>query len=166
MARLKFVVIAAVVLLMVGCPLFEQQENFISFTWDGMQYLFTAGAGPTGNPCAVAYPKGQPAYEYIIRGSATPEEPFAGTNTIVIDINANGDWAVNVDLFDDAGFLATRYLGTIPQDWIDNLIRNRDEAGAQFAGSIPGPSQGSAPFLENIVFSVERLPNIDDPAAN
>ncbi len=48
-------VVIAVVLVAVGCSLLEQQENFISFTWDGMQYLFTASAGASDHPYAVGF---------------------------------------------------------------------------------------------------------------
>jgi hypothetical protein len=160
MARVRFLAVVAFVLVMVGCPLL-QKENFISFTWDGMQYIFTASAGPSDHPYAVGFAsEGQDPGEYEIRGSATPEDATAGTNTIIIRIGADGDWYASAYLYEgDPQAYTSLFLGQIPEDWIDSLIANRDAAGEQFAGSMPGPFQGETPVLEDVVFSVERIPN-------
>ncbi len=144
MARLRLLTVVAFVLVMVGCPLLEQQENFISFTWDGMQYLFTASAELADHPYAVGFaPEGQDPWEYEIRGSATAADAAAGTNTIVIHFGADGDWYASAYLYeDDPQFSTSLYLGQIPDEWIDSLIANRDAVGEQFAGSMPGPFQG------------------------
>ena len=55
MTRIRLFLTAAFVLAMVGCPLLEQQENFISFSWDGVQYIFTASSDNSGHPFAVGY---------------------------------------------------------------------------------------------------------------
>jgi hypothetical protein len=165
MARIRFILVAAAAIALAGCPLIEQQENLISFTWDGMQYLFTASAGPADHPHAEAYAwEGGDPYEYVIRGSATTADALAGTNTIIIQIGNDGDWHVSAYLYeDDPQYPTSLYLGQIPEEWIDALIANRDAVGEQFAGSMPGPFQGETPVLENVVFSVERLPNQEPP---
>ena len=161
MARAPFLLIAVVGLALAGCPLLEQRENFISFTWDGKQYLFTASAGPADHPFAVGIAEeGLIPSTYMIRGSATPGDAAAGTNTILIQFSADGDWYLSASLSENDPYNSTSvYLGQVPEDWIDSLIANRDVVGAQFAGSMPGPFQGETPVLENIMFSVERLPN-------
>lgn len=55
MARLRLLLIAALVLVMFGCALLEQQQNFISFTLDGVQHLFTASNDDSGHPVAIGY---------------------------------------------------------------------------------------------------------------
>ena len=172
MARPRLLLIVLIALVMTGCSLFRQQENFISFTWDGMQYLFTASAGPSDHPYAVGYAAGvQDPTSYRIWGSATPEDAAAVTNTIFIHLwldTFNGVWAGEVLLYESAQFQYTYVpLNWIPEDWIDSLIANRDAVGEQFTGSMPGPFQGVETLvLENIVFSVERLANQEPPLEN
>ena len=168
MARLRLFAVVALALVMTGCSLFRQQENFISFTWNGMQYLFTASAGPSDHPYAVGLASaGQDPWTYEIRGSATAADAAAGTNTIVIRIGADGDWYASAYLYEnDPQFYTSQFLGQIPGEWIDSLIANRDAVGEQFTGSMPGPFLGEVTVLENIVFSVERVPNQEPPQLN
>jgi len=159
MTRLRLLVAVVLVLAASSCQ-FVDQENFISFTWDGVQYYFTASDDDSGHPYAVGIaPVGQDPYEYQIWGSATAEDAQAGTNTILIDIGADGDWYATATFWDSYGDSTWLYLSQIPEGMIDTFIANRDAIGEQFAGSMPGPFQGESPELKNIVFSVERLPN-------
>jgi hypothetical protein len=162
MARLRFLLLAALALVMIGCTL-PPQENYISFTWDGMQYTFTASDDDSGNPYAVGrYSGANPPYRYIIQGSATAADAAYGYNTIVIDIikSSGPEWGATVYFSDSVGDTTTFYLGTIPEGMIDSLITNRDAPGQQFAGAMPGPFQGGeTPILENVIFSVYRLPD-------
>jgi hypothetical protein len=163
MARLRLVLIAVLVLAMGSCQMFKQQENFISFTWDGVQYLFTASADKADHPYAVGYYEGSnPPDDYVITGSATAEDAATTpnpTNTIVIDIGNDGDWYATATIYDSDGSDTYLFLSQIPDGMIDTFITNRDAVGEQFSGAMPGPFQGETPILENVIFSVERLPN-------
>jgi len=165
MARLRLLAVVAFVLVMVGCPLLEQQENFISFTWDGIQYLFTVSAVASDHPHAIGFaPPGEDPYWYEIWGSATAEDAIQGYNTILIVLDRSEDmWNVWATLYDSSGWGTEYDIPSIPDGMIDSFIVNRDSVGEQFAGSMPGPFTGNSPVLENIVFSVERLPNQDPP---
>lgn len=164
MKRLRLFAVLAFSLLMAGCPALEQPQNFISFTWDGVQYLFTASAGDADHPHAIGYFDGaNPPFEYVIRGSATPEDAEAGTNTIVIDFGQDGDWYATATFYDSAGESVWMFLSQIPEGMLDTCISNRDAIGEQFSGAMPGPFDegGTTPIheLKNILFSVERLPD-------
>lgn len=160
MTRLRLLLAAAFVLVMAGCPFFNQQENFISFTLDGMQYFFTASNHESGNPYAVGYEESGSVVEYKMLASATPEAAAAGTDTIIIHFYPEGEywWFGEAELNDSFGQTTWISLGGIPSGMMDTFITNRDEVGEQFAGSMPGPF-GESPELKDIVFSVERLPN-------
>jgi hypothetical protein len=167
MTRFRLLVIALLVLAIGSCQLIKN-ENFISFTLDGTQYVFTASAPSESNPwaidhpCAVGYFWGSnPPNEYVITGSATAEDAAAipnPKNTIVIDIGNDGDWYATATIWNSDGESMWLFMSQIPAGMIDTFITNRDEVGEQFAGSMPGPF-GESSELKNIVFSVERLPN-------
>lgn len=170
MARLRLLIALAFALALAGCPALEQPQNFISFTWDGVQYLFTASAATEAqpwavdHPCAVGYIDGSnPPFEYVITGSATADDAEAGTNTIVINFGQDGDWYATARFYDSEGTEVWMFLSQIPEGMFDAFISNRDAVGEQFAGSMPGPFDegGTTPVheLKNIIFSVERLPN-------
>ena len=160
MARIRLFLVAAFVLAMVGCPLLEQQENFISFSWDGVQYIFTASGDGSGHPYAVGFAsEGQEPYAYEIWGSATAQDALDDTNTIRINFGVDGDWYASATIWDSYGDSTSLFLSQIPGGMIDSFIANRDAVGEQFAGAMPGPFQSETPVLENIIFSVERLPN-------
>jgi hypothetical protein len=161
MARLRFILVAAFVLVMMGCPLLEQQENFISFTWDGVQYLFTASADRSDHPYAVGFaPAGEEPNRYEIWGSATSDDAIDEYNTLQIVLDRSEDsWWVWATLYDQYGNWTEFDATSISDGMIDTFITNRDAIGEQFAGSMPGPFQGESPELKDIIFSVERLPN-------
>jgi len=170
MARLRILVIAALVLALGSCQVLEQQENFISFTWDGVQYLFTASAATEGRPWAADHPYAvsyywgaNPPYAYMITGSAGSEDPQAETNTIQINIQrSDGAWNVDAYIWDSYGNSTWFDLGQIPDGMIDTAISGRDSIGGQFSGSMPGMFYEDGPStLSNILFSVERLPNVE-----
>ena len=167
MARIRFILVAVIVLALGSCQLLKQQENFISFSWDGMQYIFAAGDSDSGNPYAVGYYSGpNPPTDYWIIGSASAADAAEDFNTIKINLSQDGDWNASVYFYDSNGSETSFYLGQIPEGMIDSLIENRDAPGEQFAGAMPGPFQGGeTPVLENIIFSVERLPDEEYPAA-
>ena len=164
MTRIRLFLVAAFVLAAVGCPLLEQQENFISFSWDGVQYFFTASADRADHPYAVGYAnEGQEPYSYEIWGSATAADALDGTDTIRIELSADGDWYAAATIWDSYGNSTWLYLSQIPYGMLDTFIANRDAVGGQFTGTMPGPFQGETPVLENVIFSVERLPNEEPP---
>ncbi|OHD75174.1 MAG: hypothetical protein A2177_06645 [Spirochaetes bacterium RBG_13_68_11] len=130
-----------------------------------MQYLFTASAVESDHPYAIGYywDPGDPISEYIIRGSATAAGAAATPNpkdTLEIGIGYESDWYMWANFYDSDGGLTDFYLPNVPEGMIDTFIANRDAVGEQFAGSLPGPFYGGeTPALENIIFSVERLPD-------
>jgi hypothetical protein len=165
MARLRLLLVAVFILVMVGCPLLQQQENFISFTFDGVHYLFTAGAVEYGHPHAIGYYwlPGDPIGDYVIQGSATAAGAAAIPNpkdTLVIYMTNDGDWYLSARFYDSDGWSTDFYLPRVPEGMIETFVANRDAVGEQFAGSLPGPFYGvETPALEDIIFSVERLPD-------
>jgi len=162
MARIRFILVAAFVLAMVGCPLLEQQENFIAFTLDGMQYLYTTSDDSSGHPVAIGLTESGVVEYYSILGSATAAEAEAGESTLRITLHhVENYWDVQVTLYDGEGNVNYFYPPNVHEDEIDSFIANRDVEGEQFAGSMPGPfSDGQMTHtLEDIVFSVERLPD-------
>ena len=162
MTRIRLFLAAAFVLAMVGCPLLEQQENFIAFTLDGMQYLYTASDDSSGHPVAVGLTDSGVVEYYSIQGSATAAEAEIGESTLRITLyHVENYWDVQVTLYDGEGNAYSFYPPNVHEDEIDSFIANRDAIGDQFAGSMPGPFQGETPVLENIIFSVERLPNVE-----
>jgi hypothetical protein len=167
MARLRFFIMAALVLAMTGCQLLKQQENFISFTLDGLQYLYTASDDDSGHPYAIGYESSGEVVQYRILGSATAAEAVAGDSTLVITLtHVRTSWGLTMTMYDGDGNPYSFTLPPLPsvhEDEIDSFIMNRNAVGEQVAGSIPGPfSDGQMTHtLENIVFSVERLP--DEP---
>lgn len=167
MTRIRLFLVAAFVLAMVGCPLLEQQENFISFTVDGIQYLFTASADRSDHPYAIGFaPTGEDPYEYEIWGSATSDDAIDGYNTfrIILDRSEDIYW-VYATLYDQYGNGTQFDIPSVSYGMIDSFIANRDAVGEQFAGSMPGPFSEDDGFsvLENVIFSVERLPNEEPP---
>ena len=162
MTRIRLFLAAVSVLAMVGCPLLERQENFIAFTLDGMQYVYTASDDSSGHPVAVGLTESGVVGYYSIRGSATAAEAEAGESTLRITLNhVENYWDVLVTLYDGEGNAYYFYPPNVHEDEIDSFIANRDAVGEQFAGSMPGPfSDGQVTHtLEDIVFSVERLPD-------
>ena len=101
----------------------------------------------------------QDPYSYEIWGSATAQDALDGTDTIRIEFGADGDWYASATIWDSDGTSTSLYLSQIPEGMMDSFIANRDAVGEQFAGVMPGPFQSETPVLENIIFSVERLPN-------
>ncbi len=168
MARLRLCAIVAIVLVLFGCSLLKPPENSISFTLNGIQYLFTESAGLSDRPYAVGYTQeGQEVpYRYAIRGSATAADAADGTNTFNMNIFSRGDWGISAYLvMNDLQTEIWFTIDPVPAAWIDTFITNRDDVGRQFTASMPGPfSDSSAAYtLENVVISVERLPNKVSP---
>lgn len=166
MARLRFVLIAVLVLAMGSCQLLEQQENFISFTLDGLRYLYTASDDVSVHPYAIGYESSGEVVRYEILGSATAVEAAAGESTIVISLtHTRSIWDVEVTLYDGSGGQISFTVPDVDEDAIDSFIANRDVVGEQLTGAMPGPfSDGQMTrTLENIVFSAERLPNEESP---
>jgi|WetSurMetagenome_2_1015567.scaffolds.fasta_scaffold320779_2 hypothetical protein len=162
MARIRLFLVAAFVLAMVGCPLLEQQENIVSFTLDGMQYIYTASDDSSGHPVAIGFTRSGVVGYYSIQGSATAAEAEAGESTLRITLNhVENYWDVQVNLYDGEGNAYYFYLPNVHEDEIDSFIANRDAEGEQFAGSMPGPFSDDpmTHTLEDIIFSVERLPD-------
>jgi hypothetical protein len=170
MAKLRVFLIAALVLALGSCQ-FAEQENFITFTWDGVQYLFTASAATESHPWAVDHPYAvgyywgsNPPYGYLITGSATGQDAQDGTDTIQIELSVSeGYWNVNVVIFDSSND-STWFYTRIPDGMMNNSITNLDAVGEQLSGTMPGvlyEEQGSS-TLSNIIFSVERLPNVEE----
>lgn len=173
MARLRLLIVLAFALVMAGCPMLEQQENFVSFTWDGVQYFFTASAATEAQPWAAEHPYAvgyidgtSPPFEYVIKGSATSEGASADPlkDTLVIHLIDNVEqWSAWAYFYDSYGNSTMLDIGSIPSGMIDTFIVNRDAVGEQLAGSMPGPFDegGTTPIheLKDITFSVERLPN-------
>jgi hypothetical protein len=164
MTRLRLLVVAILVLAVSSCQLIKN-ENFISFTLDGVQYFFTASAVEADHPYAIGYylNSGDPAERYVIRGSATAAGASAMPNpkdTLEIGIGYEADWYMWASFYDSDGFRTDFNLPSVPYGMIDAFITNRNEVGEQFSGSLPGPFYGTeTPALENIIFSVERLPD-------
>ena len=165
MARIRFVLVAVIILALGSCQLLEQQDNYISFTLDGVQYTFTVSAVKSDHPYAIGYywVQGGPVKGYTITGSSTAAgaaaEPPEETLRISISDNSEG-WSASAYFFDSWGSSMYFDLGWIPLGMMDSFITNRDEVGEQFAGSLPGPfSGGEVSELKNIIFSVERLPD-------
>jgi hypothetical protein len=166
MARLRFVAVVVLVLALGSCNLLQQQENFVSFTWDGVQYLFMASAVKADHPYAVGYywQAGGPIRDYVIQGSASSEgaaaQPLEDTIWIGFHDN-NEEWSARVYLYDSWGVSTYLDLGGIPLGMIDAFLTNRDEPGEQLSGSMPGPFQDGqmSHTLKNLIFSVERLPD-------
>ncbi len=166
MTRLRLLVVAVLVLAASSCQ-FIEQENFISFTLDGVQYIFTVSAVESDHPYAIGYYSvvGEPVREYWISGSATAagaaEQPPEETLAIRIVKYEGEGWGVYPYFYDTWGQSPPYEDGWIPLGMIDTFIANRDAVGEQFTGSMPGPfSDGQmTSTLENIVFSVERLPD-------
>lgn len=167
MAHLRIIMAIAIVLVgVLSCSLFDQQENFISFTLDGVQYVFTESAGRSDHPNAFgAYQGTDPPYSYVIQGSATAEDALEGNNTMWISMQIEGDsWNVSVVVSDSSGGYRSFEIPDVPDGLIDAWIENRDAVGEQLKGSMPGPFMqvdGSS-TLRDINFSVERLPNEED----
>jgi hypothetical protein len=163
MARLRFILIAAFVLVMVGCPLFQQQENCISFTCDGIRYFYTASDDASGHAYAVGYYRpGYPVNMYVMSGSATSEASAAGFDTLLVTMeHVENYWEPVITLYDGDGNLFFFDPPNVSEGAIDSFITNRDAVGGQFAGAMPGPFQDRqlTHTLENVVFSVERLPD-------
>lgn len=161
MNRLRLFVAAALVLAVSSCQLVKQ-ENVISFTLDGLQYLYAAGAGRTDHPYAVGYESSGEVVRYEIRGSATAEEAAANESTLAITlVNVRSIWGIEVLLYDGSGSTTLFTVPAVDEDAIDSFLVNRDEIGEQLAGAMPGPfSDGQMTHtLKDIIFSVERLPN-------
>jgi hypothetical protein len=170
MTRLRLLAIALLVLAISSCQ-FVNQENTISFALDGVQYTFTASAPSDGRPWAIDYPCAvgmssgtNPPDEYMITGSATAADASANLNTIVIDIWRSGDWTAYASIYNSDGYSGNPFLSQIPEGMLDSFITNLDEIGEQFSGVMPGPfsytdAQQQNHTLENIIFSVERLPD-------
>jgi len=165
MTRLRLLVAAVLILAASSCQIVDQ-ESFISFTWNGVQYYFTASDDDSGHPYAVGYPDSGEVGEYRMLASATAEDAAVGTDTIIISFYSEGEywWYGQAELYDSFGQTTLIPLSDIPAGMMDTFITNRDAVGEQFSGSMPGPFQGESPELKNIVFSVERLPNEPYPA--
>jgi hypothetical protein len=162
MARMRFVLVAVIVLALGSCQLLEQQENIVSFTLDGMQYIYTASDDSSGHPVAIGFTRSGVVRYYSIRGSATAAEAEAGESTLRITLNhVENYWDVLITLYDGEGNAYYFSPPNVHEDEIDSFIANRDVEGEQFAGSMPGPfSDGQMTHtLEDIIFSVERLPD-------
>jgi hypothetical protein len=161
MTRLRLLIIAALVLAISSCQLIKQ-ENMISFTLDGLQYLYAASADHSDHPYAVGYETSGEVVRYEIKGSATAAEAAVDESTIVITLaHTRTIWAVQVVLYDGSGIGTLFNVPDVDEDAIDSFLANRDAVGDQLAGAMPGPfSDGQMTHtLTDIVFSVERLPN-------
>jgi hypothetical protein len=163
MARLRLLLLAAIVLVMVGCPLLEEglPANTISFTLDGAEYSYSASSGLSTH----AWGRGvewnsAPPDEYFITASLTEADALVGINTIELQISSEGDYWLSVTVYDDEGTQFYFDLGSADHLLLAGIIRNLDEVGEQMQGAFLGPYEyvnGSTHILENILFSVERL---------
>ncbi len=168
MARIRLCAIVAIVLALFGCSLLKPPENAISFTLNGIRYLFTESADLSDHPYAAGYTDvGQEnPYRYEIQGSATAADAAAGTDTLTLNITNRGDWGISARLvLVDPQTVIWFDIGTVPAAWIDTFITNRDDVGRQFTASMPGPFRdGSSSYtLEDVEVSVERLANLVSP---
>jgi hypothetical protein len=172
MVRLRLLLVVMFALAMVGCLPVDQglPENTISFTLDGVDCAWSASTGPATHAWGRGIVSGgPPPVEYAIRASASEADAEAGVNTIYIWIylELDGFWYINAYLFDADGLQSPYYLGAADGTLLADLVENLDAVGEQMQGAflVSGPFfNGALHTLENIVFSVERLPDYSPPS--
>lgn len=165
MTRLRLLAVVAFVLVMVGCPNLGVPENTISFTLDGVDYSYSASTGDVTHAWGQGNETGN---QYYITASKSMGDADAGTNTIVIDISSEGDYWIDAFVYDGSSNEMWFDLGSADRILLENTFRNLDDVGEQLQAVFWGPYEwGVAPThtLENLVISVERLPNQEPPQA-
>jgi hypothetical protein len=168
MARLRFLVAAACVLMMAGCFFIDQglPENTISFTFDGQEHDYSMSSGLSTHAWGRGAVGGSPPpYEYTITGSASEADALNDTNTIEITFSADGDyylWATVWDAWGDSHYF---YLGQASRTLLEHIVANLDAEGEQMQGAFIQDYTSTNPphTLEDLVFSVERLSDYYPP---
>jgi len=163
MTRLRFILVASFILVLTGCPSFEGglPENTISFTFDGVDYQYSASSGSSTHAWGKGSGwEGSPPSAYIITASATEADSLAGKRTIEFSIGSEGDYWIDVYVYDADGTEHYFYLGNASRTLLEHLIANLDIEGEQMWGYFLQRYNDDAGehTLENISFSVERLP--------
>jgi hypothetical protein len=159
MARLRFFIVLAFVLAMVGCPNATLPENTISFTLDGVDYSYTASANQSTHAWGAGY--GDPPTQYSLTASKSEADAIDPINTIRLTfLLTGGYWDLSADVFDAVGDVHTFDLGTADDILLHAIVKNLDTVGGQMQGAFLGDYEfvnSSTHTLTSIMFSVERL---------
>jgi hypothetical protein len=170
MARLRFILVAAFVLVMMGCPVIDQglPENTISFTFDGVNYSYSMSSGLSTHAWGRGIVYGSPPpQEYYITASATEADALDYTNTIEISFSAEGDYYMWATVYDAQGEPYNFDLGQASHTLLEHIVANLDAEGEQMQGAFIQDYTITNPphTLEDIIFSVERLEDYYPPQA-